>query len=134
MEENREWMEMLKQIRRNNRTQTIVCTLICVFALIVSVCCVMLFVKVYAMLPQLNDVFTQMETIMANLEQTSQQLGTVDFQGMIQDVDTLVVTGQESLEQTMEKLNTIDFDALNQAIGDLSEVVEPLAKFFKVFG
>lgn len=132
MEENKEWMEMLKQIRRNNRTQTIVCSLICIFALVVSVCCVMLIAEIYKMLPQINGIFDQMETVLVNLEQTGQQLGNVDFQGMIQDVDSLVVTGQVSLEQTMEKLNAIDFDALNKAIRDLGAVIEPLAAFFKV--
>ena len=134
MEENRELMDLLRQIRRSNRIQTIVSTVLCAFALIACVCCVMLFVKIYDMIPQLSVVFEQLESILANLEQTSQQLATVDFQAMVQDVDALVATGQQSLEQTMDKLNTIDFDALNQAIGDLENVVEPLAKFFKVFG
>ena len=134
MEENRELMDLLRQIRRSNRIQTIVSTVLCAFALIACVCCVMLFVKIYDMIPQLSVVFEQLESILANLEQTSLQLAAVDFQAMIQDVDALVATGQQSLEQTMDKLNTIDFDALNQAIGDLENVVEPLAKFFKVFG
>ena len=134
MEENRELMDLLRQIRRSNRIQTIVSTVLCAFALIACVCCVMLFLKIYDMIPQLSVVFEQLESILANLEQTSQQLATVDFQAMVQDVDALVATGQQSLEQTMDKLNTIDFDALNQAIGDLENVVEPLAKFFKVFG
>ena len=134
MEENRELMDLLRQIRRSNRIQTIVSTVLCAFALIACVCCVMLFLKIYDMIPQLSVVFEQLESILANLEQTSQQLATVDFQAMVQDVDALVATGQQSLEQTMDKLNTLDFDALNQAIGDLENVVEPLAKFFKVFG
>ena len=134
MEENKEFMELLRQIRRSNRTQSVICSIICIFALMVSVCCVMLFVKVYDLLPQLNVVFAQLETILANLEQTSEQLMAVDFQAMVENVDALVVTGQHSLEQTMEKLDAIDFNTLNQAINDLSEVVEPLAAFFKAFG
>ena len=133
MEQNKEWMYLAGQIRKSNRTLIVICSIICIFALITSACCVMLFAKVYHMLPQMNSVFSQLETILTNLEQTSEQLATVDFQSMVQDVDALVVTGQQSLEQTMEKLNTIDFDALNQAIGDLSKVIEPLAAFFKVF-
>ena len=134
MEENRELMELLRQIRRSNRIQTIVCSVICVFALIASLFCVILFVKVYDMLPQLNGVFAQMETVLTNLEETTRQLAKVDLQTMVQDVDALVVTGQQSLEQTMEKLNAVDFDTLNEAIADLAAVVEPLAKFAKVFG
>ena len=133
MEENRELIDLLRKIHKSNRTQTVVCSILCVFALIACVCCVMLFVKVYDMLPQMNVVFAQLETVLANLEQVSGQLAAVDFQSMVQDVDALVITGQQSLEQTMEKLNGIDFNALNEAIGDLAAVVEPLAKFFKVF-
>ena len=48
--------------------------------------------------------------------------------------NTLVATGQIGLEETVNKLNDIDFEALNKAISNLSQVVEPLAKFFKVFG
>ena len=133
MEENRELMELLKKIHRSNSIQTIVCSILCVLALVAAVCCVVLFVKVYEILPQMNVVFAQLETIMTNLEQTSQQLADVDFQAMVQDVDALVIAGQQSLEQTMGKLETIDFDALNGAIDDLADVIEPLAKFFKVF-
>jgi len=46
--------------------------------------------------------------------------------------DNLVATGQTSLEQTMEKLNSIDFKTLNQAIADLSKVIEPLAKIASI--
>ena len=133
MEQNREWIELLRQIHKSNRTQTIVSSILCVFALIASICCVMLFAKVYDMLPQLNTVITQMETVLTNLEQTSRQLAVVDFQTMVQDVDALVATGQQSLEQTMEKLNDIDFEALNQAIADLAKVIEPLAKLSSFF-
>lgn len=133
MEQNRELMDLLKQIQRTNRIQTIVCTILCVLVLIASACCVMLFVEVYDMLPQLNTVITQMETVLSNLEQTSRQLASVDFQSMVQDMDALVISGQQSLEQTMAKLDTIDLGTLNQAIGDLADVIEPLARFFKVF-
>ena len=133
MEENKELMDLLRQIRKSNRTQTVVCLIMGVFALAAAACCVVLFVKVYEMVPQLNVVFAQLETVMANLEQASGQLAAVDLQAMVQDVDALVATGQQSLEQTMDKLNRVDFDVLNQAIEDLSNVIEPLARFFKVF-
>ena len=133
MEQNKELMDLLKQIQKSNRIQTIVSTILCILVLVASACCVMLFVKVYDMLPQLNTVMTQMETVLSNLEQTSKQLAAVDFQAMVQDVDALVIAGQQSLEQTMGKLETIDLKTLNQAIGDLADVIEPLARFFKVF-
>ena len=44
----------------------------------------------------------------------------------------LVTTGQDGLEQMMARLNAVDFKSLNQAIRNLADVVEPLAKFFNV--
>ena len=52
---------------------------------------------------------------------------------MVANVDTLVVSGQQSLEQSMDKLNSIDFDTLNQAIQDLSNVIQPLARLSGMF-
>ena len=57
MEQNKELMDLLKKIRRSNCIQTVVCSILCVFALIACVCCVFLFVRVYDMLPQMNAVF-----------------------------------------------------------------------------
>ena len=127
MEENRELMDLLRQIHKSNRQQVRTSRLLCFFALVSAVCCIVLLVNIYLMLPQLTDVVTRMDTVLGNLEQTTEQT-------MISDVDSLVVTGQESLEQTMEKLNTIDFDTLNKAINDLADVIEPLARFFNSFG
>lgn len=133
MEENREMTELLRQIQKSNRQLVRTNRLLCVFALVTALCCIVMFMTVYHMLPQLTAVVTRMDTVLSNLEQTTEQLASVDLQTMVRDVDTLVVTGQQSLEQTMDKLNTIDFETLNQAIGDLADVIEPLAKFFNTF-
>ena len=64
--------------------------------------------------------------LLANLELVTTQLAGMDLGAMVQNVDELVVT-------TREGLGAIDFKMLNQAIEDLADVVEPLAKFFDVF-
>lgn len=141
MEENKEILELLKQIEKVNRQQARTGRLLCVFALITAVCCIVTFGMVFRILPeiaetlpQINTVIGQMQTVLGNLESTTEQLASMDLKSMVSDVDALVVTGQESLEQTMEKLNSIDLDTLNKAISDLAKVVEPLAKFSNMFG
>ena len=52
---------------------------------------------------------------------------------MVENVDKLVVTSQDGVTQALEKINTMDIEALNKAIANLSAVVEPMAKFFKIF-
>ena len=134
MEENRELLELLKKIEKTNRQQLRTGRLVCIFALLAAVCCAVMAVTVFNVLPQLTALAEQMDTVLGNLEQTTTQLAALDLGRMVADVDALVVTGEESLKQTMEKLNAIDFETLNQAVGDLAAVVKPLADFFGRFG
>ena len=82
----------------------------------------------------------QAETVLANLETVTAELAESDLSGMVENVDALVSnvdglvsTSQDGVEQTIAKLNGIDFEALNQAIQDLSDVIEPIANFFNTF-
>ena len=147
MEENKEVLLLLKQIEKSNRRQTLCCIVLCIFALVTALCCIVTFVAIYQILPQLaeivpqitgvipeiTEVISQMQVVLTNLEKTTSQLAQMDISTMVTDVSELVATGQAGLEQTMAKLDSIDFTALNKAIKDLSAVVEPLAKISSVF-
>lgn len=136
MEENKQILELLKQIEKTNRQQLRSSRLQCILMVITALCCVAVLVMVVNFLPQINAVVSQMETVLGNLEVTTAQLVQMDLESLesvVTNVDALVATGQESLEQTMEKLNALDFETLNRAIQDLAAVVEPLAKFFSAF-
>ena len=147
MEENKEVLHLLKQIEKANRRQTLCCIALCIFALVTAMCCIVTFVAIYqilpqitqivpqitGVLPQITEVITQMQTVLTNLETTTEQLARIDLSGMVTGMDTLVSTAQESLNQTMGKLNTIDFATLNKAIEDLAAVVEPMSRILKAF-
>ena len=123
----------------------------CILTAAAALCWVGVFVLVLTMMPQIRAVTAQMntvltdleavtgqlegemDTILSNLNTVTDELARADLEGMVADVDSFVTTGQEAVEQATEKLNIIDFETLNQAIGDLADVVEPLAKFFNVF-
>ena len=128
MEENKEMLDLRRQIEKNSRQQTRTARLQCLLALVAAVFCVGVFVLIFNFLPRLDTVVTQMQTVLGNLETTTQELAALDLGGMMDGIDTLVASGQEGLAQTMEKLNTIDIDTLNKAIKDLAAVVEPFAK------
>ena len=141
MEENKETLELLRKIEKNNRLQTYSGYVRTGLMLVCAVCMAVLVVMVFRLMPQINEIlaqaqhaFNQVGTVLDYLEQTSYQLSQVDLQGMVSNVDGLVTTGQQSLEASMEKLNGVDFEALNKAIKDLAAVIEPLAKMTKVFG
>lgn len=147
MEENKEILQLLQQIEKANRRQTLCCTALCIFALITALCCIVTFVALYQLLPpimdilpqitgvlpEITDVISQMQTVLTNLETTTAQLAQLDLGTMVTNVGQLVATGQQSLEQTMSKLDGIDFTTLNRAIKDLAAVVEPLAKVSSMF-
>ena len=128
MEENKEILELLKQIEKNGRQQVRTTRLLWVLALAAALACVAVFILVFNYLPRVDAVVTQMQTVLANLETATEELASLDISSMMEGVDELVSSGQEGLAQTMEKLNTIDIDTLNKAIQNLSAVVEPFAK------
>lgn len=141
MEENREMLELLQRIEESNRKQLLYTRIQCVAALVAVACFGGVYFLIRDFLPQISAIISQipgvvaqMEVVLGNLEVVTTELAAVDFEGMIQGVNTLVATGQTGLEETVAKLNAIDFDALNKAIHTLTEVIDPLAKFFKVFG
>lgn len=154
MEENKEILELLTQIKKDNSQQNLIGKIRCGLSAVSAVCFLITLILVISMLPrvngligqadriisqadgiitQANGVMGQMETVLGNLEQTTNQLAEVDLQSMVEDVDSLVRTGQSSLEETMRKLDALDFETLNQAIEDLAAVIEPMAKFANLF-
>jgi len=154
MENGQEMQVILQQLEQNSRKQARYARLQCIFSLLAALCCGGLLVLVLSLLPQINQVVEQAgvaaaqageiaqqakgladqaEAVLTNLETVTQDLASVDLAGMVQNVDSLVVTSQDGVAQALEKINTMDIEALNKAIGNLSAVVEPMAKFFKVF-
>lgn len=133
MDQNQEMLELLRKIEKSGRQKNVTNLLLCLFMLAAAVSCVTLCVMVCRLLPQVNGLLGQMETVMTDLEQTVRRLSALDLESMVANANSLAVVAQDSLQQTMEKLNTVDFETLNKAIEDLSKVIEPLAKFFGMF-
>ena len=145
MEVNQEWME---QMEKHNRSQAKYAKLQCLFSALAAASCIVVAVVVIGLMPQIRDFTGQLqqvtaqvealalqaEAVMTNLETVTAELAQADLAGMVGNVDSLVTSSQAGLEEALEKINTMDIDALNKAIKTLSDVVDPLAKFFKVFG
>ena len=52
---------------------------------------------------------------------------------LIEEFDGLVSDNTDTLTDAIRKLDGIDFDRLNEAIGNLSDAVEPLGRFARQF-
>ena len=154
MENSHELQTILQQLEQNSRKQARYARWQCIFSLLAALCCGGLLMVVLTLLPQVNQVVEQAgvaaaqageiarqakgladqaEAVLTNLETVTQDLAGADLAGMVENVDDLVVSSQDGVAQALEKINTMDIEALNKAIGNLSAVVEPMAKFFKVF-
>ena len=140
MENTQKLMDLLEQMEKTNRKQVAYARLQFIFSVIAAICCILLLLAGVKVLPQLQEAVLQAETVLTNLETVTTDLAQADLIGMVENVDALVTnvdglvgTSQVGVEQTMAKINAIDFDALNDAIKDLSDVIEPIAKFFNTF-
>ena len=140
MENNERMMELLERMEKANRKQVAYARMQFLFSAVAAVCCAMLLFSGMKILPQLQKAAVQAETVLSNLETVTTELAQADLSGMVENVDALVNnvdglvgTSQTAVEQTMTKINAVDFDALNEAIKDLSDVIEPIAKFFNNF-
>lgn len=141
MEEKNEMLELMRKMEESSRKQLLYTRIQCIAAVVAVVCFAGIFFLIRDLLPQVSAIMadipglvTQLESVLGNLEVVTSDLATVDFETMVTGINSLVSAGQVSLEETVAKLNAIDFESLNKAIGNLSAVVEPMAKFFKVFG
>ncbi|MCI8401438.1 MAG: hypothetical protein HFI38_04995 [Lachnospiraceae bacterium] len=89
------------------------------------------------LLPRFTDTLNEMNVVVANTQEITEQLKSADLNGTIQSLaDTLDSIGDlvddssESLSITLKKMEAMDIDTLNKAINDLYRVVNPLASLF----
>ncbi len=148
MDDNKQLQTLMERIDQANQKQAAYAKWQCIFSAAAAVCCGVVLVIVLCLLPQVNQMATQAETVLTDMQQVTSQLAQADWEGLVrdleqvsqqmananlgglaQDVSGLVQSSQAGIEEALGKLNGIDFGALNQAIQDLAAVVKPLASF-----
>ncbi len=88
---------------------------------------------ILTLLPKINATFEDLNTVMENVETITEELSSIDIEGMVGNIDDLVVGSSDSLGQAMKKINAIDIEKLNDAIRNLNDAVEPMARFANMF-
>lgn len=88
---------------------------------------------IFTLLPKINATFEDLNTVMENVETITEELSSIDIEGMVGNIDDLVVGSSDSLGQAMKKINAIDIEKLNDAIRNLNDAVEPMARFANMF-
>ena len=126
--------QALEQLVASSRKQERYARIQCVCAVAAALFCLLLLISVCRVIPeiqqlaaQVNNLSSQAETVLNNLETVSDALVQADIPGMVDNVSTLVDSSQEGVQQALEKVNAIDIDTLNKAIENLTTIVTPLA-------
>lgn len=140
MENKQEMCALLERLEKANRQQAAYARIQCIFSILTAVCCIVLLIMAVRFVPQIQELSSRADAVLTNLETVADELSELDLSAMVENVDSLVsnvdslvTTSQEGVEEAMQKIDSINLEALNQAIEDLSAVIQPLAKFVNMF-
>lgn len=133
MEDQEQIRKTLEKMEENSRRQLFYSRIQFVCTLVLTICCILLLVRIMQFLPQLELLAIQAEQVLTNLETITAQLQKLDMAAMVENINDLVTTSRDGVEEALGALGEIEFDILNQAIEDLAAVVEPMADFVKRF-
>ena len=136
--ENKELLEQINaSLEKQNRFaqwQLILTAILMASCVVLALLVFNLIPKVQELIQQIQSLTGQMEATLTDLQSITAQLAEADLKGMVDNVDQLVGSSQIAVEETMNKMNALDLNTLNKAIKDLAAVIEPMAKFFNLFG
>lgn len=106
-----------------------------VIALTIVISCAIVVPKVCGTLKQADALLVDASDALTNANDAIDSVKTMSdgIAEVGEKLDTFVEDNSKSLETVVANMESIDFEGLNNAITDLSNVVEPLAKFFNVF-
>lgn len=121
-------VELVRQQRKSSRHGTFLVLLMVVIAAVTVAAALIL-------VPKANRTQAEAEQLILNAQESLKEVDVMI--GSIEDLsvnaNTLVADNADAVTDAMEKIKNIDFDSLNASIKDLSEILEPLAKFFNLF-
>lgn len=132
--ENQEQIRIiLEKMETNSRKQLFYSRIQFICTLALTLCCVLLLVRIRQLLPQFELLAGQAEDVLVNLKVITGELQKLDMVAMVENINSLVTTSQAGVEEAMGTMKEIKFDTLNQAIEDLAAVIQPMADFVKRF-
>ena len=121
-------LELLEEIRKQNQKNLMYQRVSTALMLIFVVILLLLVPNVVSTLHIASDTLKNAnEAVLHANDAITQMEGTLD------SIQTLVTSSGSGMEEAISKMNSIDIETLNDAIQDLSEVVQPMADFFGRF-
>lgn len=131
--------DLLTQLVKNSEKQLFYARIRTLATVIIAggllICMIVLAPEVLKTVSQANAIMVQAsETITladTAIESITEMSASITEMG--ENMDTFITENAESVSQVMKQMEEVDFESLNKAIKDLGDVIEPLAKFFKLF-
>lgn len=129
---------LLEQMVENSRKQLfysrIASLSVTVLAIAVVISLLLVVPKALATVQKVNAAIgTSMETVeLANtaIKSVTQMSDSITEMG--ENMDAFITDNAQAVAEVMSKIEAVDFEGLNSAIQDLGDVIEPLAKFFRI--
>ncbi|NLT14306.1 MAG: hypothetical protein GXY05_08185 [Clostridiales bacterium] len=82
---------------------------------------------------RLGEMADAMDDMTENLVSVSESLEQIDWEDLAVNINLTAEKAQQSMDAALTAINDLDIDTLNEAIANLRDVVEPLARFFNTF-
>lgn len=81
----------------------------------------------------LSDMALEMEELTDNLIVVSANLEEIDWEDLAENINLTAEKAQISMDAGLTAIDELDIETLNEAIINLRDVIEPLARFFNSF-
>lgn len=129
---------LLEQMVENSRKQLLYSRIASlsgtVLAVAVVISLLLVIPEALATVQKVNAAIgTSMETVeLANTAIKSVTQMSDSITDMGENMDAFITDNAQAVAEVMSKIEAVDFEGLNSAIQDLGDVIEPLAKFFRI--
>ena len=126
-------IELVKEQKKASKRSLITAVSLVVICLIFGAAVLIIVPKVNATLNNAYQAIDNIEAVVANADKAigSVEKSLTGIDQMVKNVDKVVVDNTDSVSKTVERMSSIDITALNKSIKDLSDIIEPLARFFR---
>lgn len=127
--------ELLKTAKKQLFYARISTCFVGLMAVSITISLLIVIPKVNYLLSNANSLLGEVNGRMEILDETIASIKTMSdsITSVGDQLDTFIDENSTALQGVVKKMESIDFDGLNRSIKNLGDVVEPLAKFFKVF-
>ena len=129
--------EYFEKLEANQKKQTGLLRFTAICSLLICLCMVILTLAVVNMVPQVTNALEQIETLAGSANQAVADIEKMipeleeSAKGMTEISNSVQTEGLPKLYESLDNLNKIDVETLNNSIQGLSDVVTPLANFFR---